>query len=272
MVEGLPNTVIFEYDVSGVEADSFFIQQSWDASRRVRISPDQRTLTSMYYEPGFYNASLIANDEVLRSHAVHVTTDGWLALVEGDPTPVYLSDASEAGRGYLMASEEMLDERDRAATGDLRIVTFYNVRPFERLHTDDFTFEVVVRHLGAESVDPCKHAEIAVLGEHGALVFLLGIPGCIGDLEAMFGDTYLDGSTNDLSALGIDLSDWQRVEMRVENRSVRLQIGENDPLSASYTTDVGRVVGLQFRFAGAGAIDDVTLAGPDGGVVYDESF
>ncbi|MCK5700755.1 MAG: hypothetical protein KAI29_06365, partial [Cyclobacteriaceae bacterium] len=35
---GLPNTVIFEYDISNVIADSFHIQQSWDQRRRVRIS------------------------------------------------------------------------------------------------------------------------------------------------------------------------------------------------------------------------------------------
>jgi hypothetical protein len=270
VAEGLPNTVIFEYDVSGVDADSFFIQQSWDASRRVRISPDQRTLTSTYYEPGFYDASLIANDEVLRSHPVHVTTVGWLALIEGDPSPTYLTPMDV--HGYLLASEEQLDERDRPPTEELRIVSFYNVRPFESLHTDDFAFETVVRHPGEGSVDPCRRAEIAVLGEHGALAFLLGIPGCVGDLEAMFSDVYLDGAKNDLSALGIDLSDWQRLEMHVEDRSVRLQVGDNDPLAARFTKDIGRVVGLQYRFAGSGAIDHVTLRDADGGVVYDESF
>ena len=33
----LPNTVVFTYDVTAVTADSFFIQQSWDRTRRVRV-------------------------------------------------------------------------------------------------------------------------------------------------------------------------------------------------------------------------------------------
>src|SRR5690606_14086552 len=33
----IPNTVIFTYDLGNVSGDSFFIQQSWDRDRRVKI-------------------------------------------------------------------------------------------------------------------------------------------------------------------------------------------------------------------------------------------
>src|SRR5689334_1523204 len=34
----IPNSVVFSYDVKGIQADHFYIQQSWDPSRRVEIS------------------------------------------------------------------------------------------------------------------------------------------------------------------------------------------------------------------------------------------
>jgi hypothetical protein len=61
----IPNSVVFSYNVDSVQADSFFIQQSWDANRRVRIYKNKYTLTDIYYEPGYHIAKLIANDSVI---------------------------------------------------------------------------------------------------------------------------------------------------------------------------------------------------------------
>jgi hypothetical protein len=37
--QGVPNTIIFNYDLRNVEADSFFFQQSWNDKEKVRIDP-----------------------------------------------------------------------------------------------------------------------------------------------------------------------------------------------------------------------------------------
>ena len=39
---GIPNTVFFKYDLSNVNADSFFLQQSWNDDHRVRIKPENK--------------------------------------------------------------------------------------------------------------------------------------------------------------------------------------------------------------------------------------
>jgi hypothetical protein len=99
---GLPNSVIFDYDVSKVIADSFHIQQSWDSRRRVRVSPDDRQHTSFYYYPGYFHAKLIANDQVIKEHDVFVESNGWIGMIERFPEPVYITDYI-AQNGYLAA-------------------------------------------------------------------------------------------------------------------------------------------------------------------------
>lgn len=84
----VPNTVVFTYDVSKVQGDSFFIQQSWDRDRRVKIEKDKHTLTDIYYEPGYHNARLIVNDKVVKTIDVSIPTNGWFffqqaAVVQG---------------------------------------------------------------------------------------------------------------------------------------------------------------------------------------------
>lgn len=184
VTEGLPNTVIFQYDVAGVTADSFFIQQSWDDRRRARISPQHQTFTSTCYEPAYFNAKLIADSTVLREHPVHVTTDDWLALVEHDPVPIFLDDVHQPEMGYLSVSEPLLRERGIDTGDEEQIVSFYNLRTFDSPHTDRFTLETTVRHGMNDGRYPCRRTEIYIIGERSALGFMVGIPGCVGDLAA----------------------------------------------------------------------------------------
>ena len=65
VTSGVPNTVIFNYDLSGVKADSFFIQQSWNPRDKVRIDPEKNYYSAIYYTPGFHFARIMANDSIL---------------------------------------------------------------------------------------------------------------------------------------------------------------------------------------------------------------
>ena len=272
VTSGVPNTVIFDYDVGGIKADSFFIQQSWDQQRRVLVAPERRTYTSIYYRPGFFNARLLADDRIIAEHPIHVTTEGWIALIEGKPTPIYLTDAFSSSEGALSVAPTWLRAHGYDATATYQILEYYNVRAFGAVRTDSFSLETAVRRTLADGRYPCGRAEISVLGERGAFQIPLGIPGCVSEMGLLLGMRYLEGATNDLSAFGVDLSTWQRMQLDVRGNAVRIQAGMNAPFAMQIGEDIGQVVGLQFRFEGAGAVDYVTLRGADGAVVYDEAF
>src|SRR5688572_22472792 len=84
VTSGVPNTVMFNYDLSGVKADSFFIQQSWNPRDRVSIDPAKNYYSAIYYTPGFHFARIMANDSILKFRNVHIKTDGWLPIVKYD--------------------------------------------------------------------------------------------------------------------------------------------------------------------------------------------
>ncbi|MEL6918671.1 MAG: hypothetical protein AAFO99_13175, partial [Bacteroidota bacterium] len=77
----IPNTVVFSYNIEGIKADKFFIQQSWDTSRRVEVHKGSKEKTDIYYIPGFYTARLIADDKVIKQIPVHMTYDDWFMAV-----------------------------------------------------------------------------------------------------------------------------------------------------------------------------------------------
>ena len=48
---GVPNTVVFEYNIDNIDADSFFIQLTWDKNGRFRIYKNNYFYTTLYFYP-----------------------------------------------------------------------------------------------------------------------------------------------------------------------------------------------------------------------------
>ncbi len=102
---GVPNTVIFDYDISMYDFDSAFIQQSWDIRRRAKITKNAKYSTSVYYYPGYHRAKLLIDDQLVKEIPVYITTDKWLTLIQNpknDEIPVYVDeDCIENGQIYM---------------------------------------------------------------------------------------------------------------------------------------------------------------------------
>jgi len=115
LTKGTPNTVIFNYDVSKIKADSFFIQQSWNKWRREKINPAQNVFSSIYYESGFHRAKLIANDQIIAEKRIHILSDGWEAhsyYNESDDHFIDFKDISFINNGKLHISKDMLQQKN----------------------------------------------------------------------------------------------------------------------------------------------------------------
>ena len=268
----LPNTVVFEYDVSAIEADSFFIQQSWDRNLRTRVPRDHSIHTSTYFYPGYYSAKLIANDSILVEHPVHVKTQAWKVLLEQEMQPVYLPDEALLDNNALAVSKEWIEAAGYPIDDGSHVLGYYLVQDFGPLRTDNFSMKAVISHLKAEAKRPCQGGQVTIRGEDGMIRFPFDVPGCTGLMHVIAGDVHHAGDRNDLSTLGADYSSWQEVKLDVREKNVSIQIGTNPPYTFAYNHDMGKVVGVWFQFVGRGMIDDFQLSDPDGQVIYSEGF
>ena len=271
VAQGVPNTVVFNYDVGSVAADSFFIQQSQNFQQLEPISPALTEATSIYYYPGYFRAWLIADGVMLKEHTIHVTTDGWKALIESGPVPVYLPEEAMTQNGRL-AVVPGWREANGLVEDEHRVVGYYNVRDYGDVSADAFSVSLDVKNEAKIGQFPCKGGEVYVGGERGMMGFAFAIPGCTGNLHLTASDVYLRGNVNDLSALSANVQDWQTVQMQAADNELTIQIGGNEPFTVSYNQDTGRVVGLLVRFEGAGSVDNVVLKNGDRRVVFEDYF
>jgi len=274
VTKGVPNTIIFNYDVSNVEADSFFFQQAWNEQEKVKIDPKGHHYSNIYYYPGYHKAKLIANDSVIRRFPVHVTTDGWMPLVRytyTDNIPVYLKKDYPATKGELHVTRNDLLSSKVDVSGREFVLSYYNVREFEDTYSDHFTLDTRIVCDSSNEV-PCPAFELVILCEaHIFYVRIMG-KGCERNAGIKMGEVVHDGSDHDLSALGRNLHEWQDLQVRVEQKKATIYLDKQPVYSIGFKGDFGRVVGLTYNFLGTGAIDYVALKNGKNKLVYQEDF
>ncbi|MEQ8684852.1 MAG: hypothetical protein RIE86_06155 [Imperialibacter sp.] len=182
--EGVPNSVIFDYDASPASAtDTVFIQQSWDERLRQQVPYDKKVHTSIYYYPGYFQAKLVINDSIVKQHPVYITSMGWLPLVEQEKVPVYFKvEEAMKGDGALSLPLEKLTSNNIHLQPETPWTSYFYVRPFDRVKSDNLVFETEIRNDFREGAGICQHTEIHLLLAGGALIVPLAIKGCISDL------------------------------------------------------------------------------------------
>lgn len=271
--QGVPNTVIFNYDVSKVQADSFFFQQSWNPLEKVRIERGNHVYSTIYYYPGFHRAKLIANDSIIKRFRVHITTDGWFPLTRysvADGNPIYLRKVNAVRNGSLHITRD-----DLVAAGvntDKEVILgYYNIREYENTQSDNFSIDTRMRCDSLQTV-ACPGMELMIVcEEHIYFVRMMG-KGCERNIAVKMGEVYHDGINKDLSALGRNMYKWQHLQIKVADKKATIYLDEQPVYSLTYKKDFGRIVGLVYNFSGTGAIDYIRLMNGSNKLVYADEF
>jgi hypothetical protein len=268
--EGVPNSVVFDYDASAAGTDTVYIQQSWDERLRKRVDKNEHQHTSIYYTPGFFQAKLVVGNKIVKEHKLLITSNGWLALVKQDPVPIYFSDADFRKPGMLSLPLDKLKENNIALQPETPWASYYNVKDFGDITTDNFTFETEVRSEYRDGSGICQGVQILLLTEGNVIIVPLSIKGCISNLNLFFGD-YVEGEKKDLSAFGVDLSQWVKVGIEVKDRKSRVRVNGQIAYEGNFTSRE-RIVGMIFRFQGTGSVNEVKLASGNGSSVFEDTF
>jgi hypothetical protein len=271
ITSGLPNSVIFDYDATRSPDDSVVIQQSWDTTRRIKVSKNDHQHTSVYYYPDFYHATLQVHNRVVKTHNLLIQSNGWLPLVEQDPVPVYFKKEEAIHDGKMSLSVDQIKQKNILLQPSSPTVMFSNVRDFGEIYSDHFVFETSLKNDYSEGSSVCQLSRVYLLCEGTAIWVPLCTKGCISTVDLFFTYFYTSGKREDLSALGVNnFNDY--VKLRIESDSGRAKILINDKLAYTVRRHIirSKIIGIDFRFQGTGSVDYVSLS--NGKVSYKENF
>lgn len=279
VTSGVPNTVIFNYDLTGVRADSFFIQQSWNPRDKMSIDPKKNFLSVTYFTPGFHFARIMANDSILKFQKVHIKTDGWLPLIKydiGERKPTYLDARAIESDGIIRTTPETFRQANADISKDFYL-RYYNIRDFDgidannfdletRLKCDKLSFDVPVGAIA------CPLMEVMIITEQNVFFIPLTSKGCIGELDLAVGEVYLSSKDTDLSAFGADVYNWQVLRVRNENKKVSITLNGAFIRDLHYVKDFGKIKGIIYTFTGPGSVDFLRVKSVKGDLVYADEF
>lgn len=250
----LPNTVIFNYDVQSIDADSFFIQQSWDVNRRVAIDPDKHTLTDIYFEPGHHIAKLMANDKIIKTIPIVIPTNGWFHYVKDanfSAIPTYLSTINKLST--LNIKKEDLEKNGITFEKEKFI---YKSNIFEKTGINsknlDFSTKIKVTKLRN---DYCPFVVVEIHTQKNPFFLKASIAGCENEALANFGNGLVIGKTSNLSFLSLDVLNWNNIQVVVRNNTLQLLYNGKKVYSNTISEDNGEITGLSFISNGLVEID-----------------
>ena len=219
----VPNTVVFNYNAKDSNADSIFIQQSWDPMRRYRVDKNLTESSSTYYLPGYYRAKLILDSTIVAEHDVFIESNGWLGTIDREPIPVYAPEEKILRDGIVRLSDDFLAEQKIDLEKEKLSTSFFRVKKEEVVSDKAFQMDVTLKNTFEKGALVCQKTQILLMGTMGVIIIPLSIKGCAGELFLQAGE-HFDGRTKDLSAFGVDFSDWVTVQCRVKDKKISIHV------------------------------------------------
>ncbi|MEL6841862.1 MAG: hypothetical protein AAFP02_01505, partial [Bacteroidota bacterium] len=144
------------------------------------------------------------------------------------------------------------------------ITCLYKVSDFGALYSDDFRFDMELRHTLDKPRRRCKGVQIYLIFEGSAISIPLANKGCVANLNVMTFEEFVSGKTTDLSAFGVDMEDWQRLEMVAREGKLEILINEQPVYQMSTPSPALAIKGVSVYFEGTGIIRKVKFSNSKG--------
>ncbi|GAB3557479.1 hypothetical protein [Spirosoma fluminis] len=272
VTQGIPNSVVFDYDATASPTDSVFIQQSWDPTRRRLVSRTGHQHTSIYYHPGYFRAKLVVGKQIVREHDLLIRSNGWHIAVLQEPVPVYFRASDLIQQGKLSLPASRIEANHIAMQPRPPVVRYRYIRELPGLRSDNFIMETRLRHDYRSGAAACQQTRLMIHGK-GVMFFIpLSANGCISDLSLGLAGHQVDGRNTDLSAFGVDFSDWVDLRCEVINKQARIWVNGRLAYQATLPSAPVDLVGITYDFTGTGSVAYCRFRRPDGSVVFADAF
>jgi len=267
--KGIPNSVIFYFNIDNYKADSFFIQQSWAELGKVQIFKHQHILTSIYYCPGYHEAKLIANTSVIKMIPVFIETDGWTVSINTGTNKIISKGFGH--NGNLTINKDTLSY---FGTDKFKVqyTEFRNVGDFGKIILDNCQIETRIKFENTQSSCPFVMFELCNKTGMGVLSKLT-TSGCISDAYICLNDTCITGRTNDLTDFGCeDFTKWQLLSISIKEKHAEIKLNGKSVNKTFYSHPIGQLASFRYTFNGIGSVDFVRIKSVNGKIIYQDEF
>jgi hypothetical protein len=252
--EGVPNSVVFHYRTPVNPTDSVFIVQTWDMSRRIAVPPTGTDYSAIYYYPGYFKAKLIVDTQIVRTHDLMITSNGWLALAQADPVPIYFKKEEVARKEGIEVDSNTLARYHLTLQPAAPRVRLFYIKDLGDLSDSAFTFETTLKTGPPQGSGVCQNVQVLIQCKNDVFIIPLAAKACIGDIGLYAAGAMATSRNADLSGFGCDLTQWTTLRVTSSHRHLTFLVNGKPAWSANFPDNPEDIVGVQYRFTGTCAV------------------
>jgi hypothetical protein len=260
MSEGVPNSVVFTYDAANAKSDSVFIIQTWDARRKTLVPKNQHYHSAIYYYPGYFRTKLLVDGEVVKTHDLHITTNGWLGLVDNGEKPYYFDKKDIIKADWVEINEALLSANHFELKPSIPKIRFFNEGNISGIRNDNFEFETTLRNNYKDSGNACQNVEVLIQCVDDIIIIPLVSTACTGDARLYIPGKEFVSKYADLRGFGTGLANWTTLKVVCKNKKMQFFVNKKKAFESVFTHKPAAIVGLQYRFNGAGLVKGTWLS------------
>jgi hypothetical protein len=252
--EGVPNSVVFHYKTPVYPTDSVFIVQTWDMRRRIAVPPNGTDYSAIYYYPGFFLAKLIVDTQIVLTHDLMITSNGWLALAEDNPSPIYFKKEEVTKKEGIEVDSAILAHYHLSLEPSPPKIRLFYMKDLGDLKDSDFTFETTLKTGPPQGAGVCQNVQVLIQCKNDVFIIPLAARACIGDLNLYAAGAAASSRNTDLSGFGCDLTQWTNLRITCDHRKLNFLVNGRSAYTVTFPNDPSDIVGVQYRFTGACAV------------------
>ena len=252
--EGVPNSVVFHYKAPVAPTDSVFIVQTWDMRRKKAVPANGSEYSSIYYHPGYFNAKLVVDTQIVKTQNLMISSGGWLALVDNDPIPLYFTKEEIRRKEGVAVDSTTLSRYHLSLLPDAPKVRLFYIKEMDGLSDADFSFETTLSNGFNQGSGVCQYVEVLIQCKNDVFIIPLAAKACTGAINLWTPGKGLSSQEADLSGFGCDLTQWSTLKVVSIHRQVSFFVNGHQAASVSFPHEPSDIVGVQYRFTGTCAV------------------
>jgi hypothetical protein len=183
-----------------------------------------------------------------------ITSDGWLALSEGDPVPVYFKKEEVSREEGIEVDSATLARYHLSTQPTPPKVRLFYMKDMGDLSDADFTFETTLKAGPPRGSAVCQNMEILIQCKDDVFIIPLAAKACIGDLNLYAAGAGASSRNADLSGFGCDLTKWTTLRVTSDHRHLTFLVNGKQAYSLTFPDNPSDIVGVQYRFTGTCAV------------------
>ncbi|MFW6222128.1 MAG: hypothetical protein ACOC3T_00805, partial [Bacteroidota bacterium] len=264
---GLPYIATFEYDISGLQADSVYIEYRNEHSL---LRKDQKIKNLKIFTPGLITFKLKAGEETIKTTKINVQTDGWAATMINDKGTYYVFNEKDMFNDSTLCFPHKILEHMNLSF-EKTSYYYFNKRLSSYVSNDNFSFEARVKLFKEFDFELNNIIQIGLTFSNGFIEVPLTkdyYPG----ITLYLNEKTISSRYNDLRGFITPITNWCTVFFKTREKYVSIYVNNNLAYEGKYKQPLGHLMGIRIWFRRLGAIDYFKLYNNRNELVLDEDF